>query len=128
MRGAPVWLRDIGDEEPCAGGGDRRRRGRVLGALPSHQARLDRRHADRALGADLRLDLARRRRHAHPQRRPQRRQAAGLRSEEHTSELQSLMRISYAVFCLKKKIKKIPTKKCTTKRITHTNTSESTKL
>src|SRR3546814_2804403 len=27
----------------------------------------------------------------------------GLRSEEHTSELQSLMRISYAVFCLKKK-------------------------
>src|SRR3546814_6116002 len=31
-----------------------------------------------------------------PQRRPE-------RSEEHTSELQSLMRISYAVFCLKKK-------------------------
>src|SRR3546814_1278690 len=32
--------------------------------------------------------------------------AAGgvFRSEEHTSELQSLMRISYAVFCLKKKI------------------------
>src|SRR3546814_4466309 len=29
---------------------------------------------------------------------------AGSRSEEHTSELQSLMRISYAVFCLKKKI------------------------
>src|SRR3546814_4861019 len=29
--------------------------------------------------------------------------AAGPRSEEHTSELQSLMRISYAVFCLKKK-------------------------
>src|SRR3546814_6222023 len=28
------------------------------------------------------------------------------RSEEHTSELQSLMRISYAVFCLKKKITK----------------------
>src|SRR3546814_10005916 len=31
----------------------------------------------------------------------------GPRSEEHTSELQSLMRISYAVFCLKKK-KQIP--------------------
>src|SRR3546814_18297499 len=30
----------------------------------------------------------------------------GGRSEEHTSELQSLMRISYAVFCLKKKKKK----------------------
>src|SRR3546814_17678307 len=29
----------------------------------------------------------------------------GKRSEEHTSELQSLMRISYAVFCLKKKNK-----------------------
>src|SRR3546814_2647174 len=31
------------------------------------------------------------------------------RSEEHTSELQSLMRISYAVFCLKKKNKKLHT-------------------
>src|SRR3546814_5225423 len=30
--------------------------------------------------------------------------ALSVRSEEHTSELQSLMRISYAVFCLKKKI------------------------
>src|SRR3546814_5228550 len=33
----------------------------------------------------------------------------GERSEEHTSELQSLMRISYAVFCLKKKTKKSTT-------------------
>src|SRR3546814_8412471 len=33
-------------------------------------------------------------------------QIGGLRSEEHTSELQSLMRISYAVFCLKTKKKK----------------------
>src|SRR3546814_6891566 len=32
---------------------------------------------------------------------------APTRSEEHTSELQSLMRISYAVFCLKKKKQKI---------------------
>src|SRR3546814_7273683 len=32
-----------------------------------------------------------------------RRRAPAARSEEHTSELQSLMRISYAVFCLKKK-------------------------
>src|SRR3546814_10615892 len=31
----------------------------------------------------------------------------GTRSEEHTSELQSLMRISYAVFCLKKKTRNI---------------------
>src|SRR3546814_4157294 len=36
-----------------------------------------------------------------------------LRSEEHTSELQSLMRISYAVFCLKKKKKNITLKKIT---------------
>src|SRR3546814_3093101 len=34
--------------------------------------------------------------------------SVGGRSEEHTSELQSLMRISYAVFCLKKKTKTIP--------------------
>src|SRR3546814_19501283 len=33
------------------------------------------------------------------------------RSEEHTSELQSLMRISYAVFCLKKKKKRHTTQK-----------------
>src|SRR3546814_2254289 len=33
------------------------------------------------------------------------------RSEEHTSELQSLMRISYAVFCLKKKTKQTKNKK-----------------
>src|SRR3546814_2229032 len=31
-----------------------------------------------------------------------------MRSEEHTSELQSLMRIPYAVFCLKKNISKTP--------------------
>src|SRR3546814_9780342 len=36
------------------------------------------------------------------------------RSEEHTSELQSLMRISYAVFCLKKKIDTEPHKTNTT--------------
>src|SRR3546814_10564614 len=40
------------------------------------------------------------------------------RSEEHTSELQSLMRISYAVFCLKKKNKKKSTLYTT---ITHNN-------
>src|SRR3546814_1599493 len=37
---------------------------------------------------------------------PQAQLFAGLRSEEHTSELQSLMRSSYAVFCLKKQKKK----------------------
>src|SRR3546814_6555158 len=39
------------------------------------------------------------------------------RSEEHTSELQSLMRISYAVFCLKKKKKKLQNTKL------HSNTT-----
>src|SRR3546814_2870033 len=42
------------------------------------------------------------------------------RSEEHTSELQSLMRISYAVFCLKKKKIKETTTKLT--KTTETNT------
>src|SRR3546814_3743229 len=41
---------------------------------------------------------------------PLRANEKGRRSEEHTSELQSLMRISYAVFCLKKKKKTIKTK------------------
>src|SRR3546814_4678215 len=41
-----------------------------------------------------------------------------LRSEEHTSELQSLMRISYAVFCLKKKT--VHTIKCIRICMTHT--------
>src|SRR3546814_5420804 len=36
-------------------------------------------------------------------------QPSPCRSEEHTSELQSLMRISYAVFCLKKKIQNTTT-------------------
>src|SRR3546814_2211001 len=40
---------------------------------------------------------------AHSLSIPGRRLPKGRRSEEHTSELQSLMRISYAVFCLKKK-------------------------
>src|SRR3546814_9217269 len=62
---------------------DRRDRGAVrrplLAALESDQARVGRAADDRA--------------------------AISRRSEEHTSELQSLMRISYAVFCLKKKKK-----------------------
>src|SRR3546814_5308060 len=44
----------------------------------------------------------------------------GGRSEEHTSELQSLMRISYAVFCLKKKKKQ--TKKADKYRLYRTHT------
>src|SRR3546814_10850887 len=41
--------------------------------------------------------------HRDRRKRAAKREAARVRSEEHTSELQSLMRISYAVFCLKKK-------------------------
>src|SRR3546814_5174205 len=44
------------------------------------------------------------------------------RSEEHTSELQSLMRISYAVFCLKKKHNP------RNKNVTHTQSNNKTQL
>src|SRR3546814_3177418 len=43
------------------------------------------------------------------------------RSEEHTSELQSLMRISYAVFCLKKKKKIVYNKTSNRSYCTHNN-------
>src|SRR3546814_2023398 len=49
---------------------------------------------------------------------------AAQRSEEHTSELQSLMRISYAVFCLKKK--KTNTNTNTSAKISINNTMTST--
>src|SRR3546814_7060414 len=55
-----------------------------------------------------------------------------MRSEEHTSELQSLMRISYAVFCLKKKqvqtTTDIKTSKLTTRPITIEQSDKHTKL
>src|SRR3546814_2182646 len=67
--------------------------GAHLGALdPGHQARPGVHAADDPHGVALR-DRG-------PVPLPDRARA---RSEEHTSELQSLMRISYAVFCLKKK-------------------------
>src|SRR3546814_8425677 len=47
------------------------------------------------------------------------------RSEEHMSELQSLMRISYAVFCLKKKNEETPDENQIT-QIDHTKTTKST--
>src|SRR3546814_1791853 len=83
--------------------------------------------ADRDTGAGGRLRSRRQRPHRHcrpvvqPGRRVGQSRAGpvhlhgGNRSEEHTSELQSLMRISYAVFCLKKK------NKITTKKIQQTN-------
>src|SRR3546814_10290262 len=53
---------------------------------------------------------------------------AGLRSEEHTSELQSLMRISYAVFCLKKKNKRHSTTHRTRQTPLHNTTQINRKL
>src|SRR3546814_7414289 len=77
------------------------RRDRTPGAL--HGAGDHRGHADaepgREYGSPARLAPARYR----DRRRRLRHRL--FRSEEHTSELQSLMRISYAVFCLKKKKK-----------------------
>src|SRR3546814_4629410 len=46
------------------------------------------------------------------------------KSEEHTSELQSLMRISYAVFCLKKKRKSYTPQKQTRRDTTQTTTTQ----
>src|SRR3546814_2078568 len=79
-------------EAQAAGG---RARGLRAGRLPPHRQL-------RARGLRLRADgRARQAARAAVPRHP--RCADGARSEEHTSELQSLMRISYAVFCLKKK-------------------------
>src|SRR3546814_8451852 len=73
------------DQSSALGGGAHRRAGRRIGDIVltqgrwrerARRSRFHRRHAPRPIGK---------------------------RSEEHTSELQSLMRISYAVFCLKKK-------------------------
>src|SRR3546814_7432088 len=67
------------------------------------------RRAARWRGADLQhCDALVRQglRQIHRPARPQRRADRATRSEEHTSELQSLMRISYAVFSLKNKTKK----------------------
>src|SRR3546814_8138303 len=83
---------------PCAGGRPRaghRRQQMGRGGRPRADA-----EGDRGPAADL----------------------AAARSEEHTSELQSLMRISYAVFCLKKK--KQPPKPQTPYMTQHTATNK----
>src|SRR3546814_6364580 len=76
---------------PLAGGG-RMRNDRFAPRRPRQR---------RAQGR-VAVDDRRTYRHHQLRRAPDRRRD-GQRSEEHTSELQSLMRISYAVFCLKKK-------------------------
>src|SRR3546814_6206318 len=70
---------------------------------PPYAQRTQRGHADALAGVEaVRLRGAHVVQQAVAGRAHQHRQALA-RSEEHTSELQSLMRISYAVFCLKKK-------------------------
>src|SRR3546814_10183374 len=79
---------------------------------PSHRRRslrialsgVARRYPAEARGEGSRRAQAHRRREGKPA--AELRYCREKRSEEHTSELQSLMRISYAVFCLKKKNKK----------------------
>src|SRR3546814_7806749 len=74
--------------------------------------RIGLRRAGRGSG-DARLSTA--------ESRPDHHRLTGMaRSEEHTSELQSLMRISYAVFCLKKKKQKKITQQEHTYNCTHT--------
>src|SRR3546814_7269698 len=96
-----------------------RRHRRRLGTRCRHRARA---RGEGRQGRDLRpagrkgpRDRVRTRRHLLRVQRHRRRigrrrlreSTRSARSEEHTSELQSLMRISYAVFCLKKKTNKI---------------------
>src|SRR3546814_9848211 len=95
------------------GGIDEARARLAVGAGADHGelVRLDRLAGERAFDAGAGLgNLAQRVDHAVGLRRGGRAGdlrdrigGEGRRSEEHTSELQSLMRISYAVFCLKKK-------------------------
>src|SRR3546814_4484999 len=106
------WSSDVCSSDlsrSAARGGRRSSRGRLVRIGDDQHQRLAARLAD----ADLRAPVE-------PRRGPglqqpflavrmddagARQDIINLRSEEHTSELQSLMRISYAVFCLKKKNK-----------------------
>src|SRR3546814_4243872 len=79
---------ELGEDVAVRAGGLGRAHGQLL------QATTGRQQADAGLDqADVAFQVRDRARTVHLE----------LRSEEHTSELQSLMRISYAVFCLKKK-------------------------
>src|SRR3546814_9617247 len=115
------WSSDVcsSDLEPSAGEARlraRRPRPAPEAVQPDRQGAEERRPPLRPLGPALR-PFPRRRPAVLLRLLPQRRGDPGAgaggqeaaRSEEHTSELQSLMRISYAVFCLKKKKKTKPT-------------------
>src|SRR3546814_4671675 len=96
-----------GSVERDVGGGQRglnRRRERPqAGKPPAGRAAADATPGRRCRAATLRPRTRERSFPGRPCRQPSGEDA---RSEEHTSELQSLMRISYAVFCLKKKKKR----------------------
>src|SRR3546814_7857203 len=79
----------------------------------------DQRHRVRPFGPDDAIVVL-------PRQKPQREADHAGRSEEHTSELQSLMRISYAVFSLKKKKEHITTSERTFAYITRWYTLLST--
>src|SRR3546814_4823144 len=87
------------------------RRSSDLGLVDRWFARVDGNRDGRVDAAELTADAAQlfarfdadRDGHVTPLEIGAARKALDVRSEEHTSELQSLMRISYAVFCLKKK-------------------------
>src|SRR3546814_2319658 len=103
--GAGLGIRDWGSGKATAFRRVRHRRrlAPTRYALPNPQSRIPN------PGPAHALHPPRRRRNRHRRHRALRAARGGVRgaprSEEHTSELQSLMRISYAVFCLKKKKK-----------------------
>src|SRR3546814_2362864 len=105
------WSSDVCSSDLTDQGGERARRAYRRPPVPHRRADLDPyidqphpRRPDRAALRSARSLSARPRRRPASRRRKDRGVAAKrVRSEEHTSELQSLMRISYAVFCLKKK-------------------------
>src|SRR3546814_9970470 len=94
-----------GDIDRCA---DRRDDADHLEQREVDRGKLESRHDEGAEHRDVRRDLQEERVPHAPGRREieECQRGRDQRSEEHTSELQSLMRISYAVFCLKKKKQK----------------------
>src|SRR3546814_1167841 len=89
IAGSPQWNRD-GRRDPS----------RIFPSAPDEGQHILVDHIGMGRGHAVRITFISLQR---PLREQLRRERGG-RSEEHTSELQSLMRISYAVFCLKKKI------------------------
>src|SRR3546814_7760168 len=87
--------------------------------FPRHPRPMAERRDDRGRVGRVMIPMARQKTQAPPLQGRAARLAN--RSEEHTSELQSLMRISYAVFCLQKKNK-------TTTLINHKSTNQITRL